>query len=223
MPLYSKKEFAVLCGMKDASQLRVSITRDKKVIVGDSGLIDSQHPVNKIFVEHRKVVMGRNKAKGAPTKQAEDLTADDMAEQLDREISGLEDQKATMKAKGGDTFGYAAELERLKTEIAKRELIKRDIDIEKKRGETMPVELFMAMLRQYNQSNNRSFRRALDQVVSRFSIKYKLSIADQAEMRKIVVEEVNTAIDNSTKEVKSKIKDMVTEYSQTRERGERAA
>lgn len=135
--------------------------------------------------------------------------------------AGQKNKKTTKKPPSPTDFGYSAEVERLKAENAELEKQKRELDLEKKRGETIPVGLVSGFIKEYTRSINKSFETTTNRVIGRFSLKYKVNAVDQAQMRKVVVEEINKGIGIAHKELTGRIKKIVADYSDTRERGER--
>lgn len=135
--------------------------------------------------------------------------------------AGQKNKKTTKKPPSATDFGYSAEVERLKAENAELEKQKRELDLEKKRGETIPVGLVSGFIKEYTRSINKSFETTTNRIIGRFSLKYKVTAVDQAQMRKVVVEEINKGIGIAHKELTGRIKKIVAEYSDTRERGER--
>ena len=224
MPKLTAQEFADLCEM-GTNQLSISINRDKKVVVKDD-LIDTDNPVNKQFLEKRKITNERAAARGkapfVPKHAGKKISAAKTPPQAKTPTATPATTKKNTTAPDPGEYGHSKELERLRVANAELERQKRLLDLEKKRGETIPVELFRGLLKQNNQMYIRAFQQSLERVVDRVGIKYKASAADQAEMRKTVIGEINTGVKAAHKEILSQIKLIVSEYSDTKERGERA-
>ncbi len=197
---YTKKEFAAMTGMTTGNLS--NYIRRKKVVVDGSDLIDMTEPKNVAFLEiysqkaEIKEIKGKNKKKkAAPIK---------------KEIATKPDEKAKPKPIDNTIL----EFEELKTDIKKLEKKELEIKIAKMEGGLLPIEPLKSLILNYSRTMVIQFRQALEKNIDLLVIKYKLSGADAAMMRRNVVESINEAVEKAVNECKAGIKSITAEYSE---------
>ena len=207
MPLYTKKEFANICKLK-TKELSVYISRNKVVVEQD--FIDSENDVNKIFIEKREVcflppkedvvISNENPYKNISKKEKKTPKKEVESENnQDDEVEGSSDvptlHKSTILLKHLDTVKRGKEIEKLQ------------IEIQKKKGEVVPVELIKPVILQHNQSILTEFKNAGDEILRIMSKKYSFSVEDLAfckgEFVKTINNSMSKAIFATTKSIDS--------------------
>jgi hypothetical protein len=194
MPLYTKKEFAYICKLK-TKELSVYISRNKVVVEQD--FIDSENDVNKIFIEKREVcflppkedvvIPDENpykniskKEKKTPKKEVESENNQDDEVEESSDVPTL--HKSTILLKHLDTVKRGKEIEKLQ------------IEIQKKKGEVVPVELIKPVILQHNQSILTEFKNAGDEILRIMSKKYSFSVEDLAYCKGEFVRTINNSM-----------------------------
>ena len=193
MTIYTKKEFAVACGI-ETKRLSVYISRKKVIILSDDK-IDGEDPRNKFFLE-------KNKTKS--------LAGPEVAV-IKKDIDSQKEDYASL-----DLKKTAAQVEKLEQEVRLLRLKE-----EKLKGVVVPSELIKPVFLQHNQSiitevhnNSREFTRV-------FSKKHSLNVNDVAEMSGELIKWFNSDINKATILSVKSIDNIVNDYSEKRGVGER--
>jgi hypothetical protein len=205
MALLTKKEFAGLCGQ--STKWLASYLGRGKAVAGESGMLDTDNPLNKAFLEkHGKVVATvENKPKpervnlppmpvgAVPDYPDEDYTGDDAGalSLFDGKIPAL--HVSERKLKHLDTVKRAKEIARL------------ELDIEKKRGEVVPVDPIEVLVFKYKQTILTQMKLCYEAFLNEISHKYTIAGDDMAQYRNYFITHLNSSVvaadDNFLKEL----------------------
>src|SRR5688572_17349082 len=223
MALLNKTEFAKgQCGMKASNELAVYISRGN-VIVGTDGLIDTDNPVNILFVQKRAAK--KNNGHEEPPVTAESLVA---------EVAGNQVATAVPKVKARaarQNRSVHREIEKDVKEKMGLDKRMKEIEIEKKQresqllknkqdraaGKLIPTALVKGLFQNQFKSIVMGFKQGLDQMIMEIAKKKAMNINERAELKKEMVKILNSCIDETIKISKRDISSLVAEYSQTSE------
>lgn len=212
MALVSKREFAELCG-KQTKWLSNYIGRGQ-VIVGDNDLIDTKDDKNAAFLQRHGassvpiIVAPAPQKKGKNPLQGLKVT-DDEGNEVD--MDAVPDMKTSERL-----------LKHLDAEKRKREIIKLELDNQKKQGEVVPVEPIGHLVFQFKQyiltQQKITYERFLDEV----SHKYSITPEDMAQYRGHFIKALNQSMIEATENFTSNLESILKEYTVKRGVGERA-
>lgn len=87
-------------------------------------------------------------------------------------------------------------------------------------GVLIPTEMVKILFTQHSKSILTAFDNAIDRILTKISKIKKLTNAERSKLRGELKSELNTSVDKSINESKRNIKQMVSEYTEVRERGE---
>lgn len=195
MPKVTAKELADMTGW-ETKNLSVYVTR-KKLVKDKNGLFDVDEPKNALFIAQNKAE-GTKKPEKTPPKGKKEASARD----LDEEVKKVE--------------AITMQLEANKLVMQEQSIRRNQIEIEKKEGQLIPTELIKALFLTHSKSITMTFKEGMEKIVDLFTIKYKLSQADAASMRKTMVEAINKGVDNAVSNTRGSLKKIITEYSEKR-------
>lgn len=184
MAKYDKKEFSALCGL-ETKNLAVYIKRKKVNVVAE--MIDDKDPINAKFIEDQKARL-RKTASPKPVKEPKQVkVAKDKPENTEDDAED-------------DENPYAQAVQhKLSLDVAKRqnEIDLQKIEIQKKRGELVPVEAIRSLLVVHSESIKTAYVDAAEDLLVRISQRKQLTTVETAELRKELAETVNKAIDDA--------------------------
>lgn len=236
MSIVSRKEFASLCGDADMGNLNVNIGRGKVIVHGDGGkLIDTSHPMNKLYQKQRLSINEQKKETEAliktipvnPRKNLkfdEDEEDDPLPAPLDESLirrttrrnrsDGDDDGEGMnkwikMKVKGD------AELVTVRVE-------KEKLQLDKAAGKLLPIDVVLNTHRIYARSIFSSFETGIEQIASKFC---GIMAGGDIGMYTRVLEEckqvLKECVTKAGKQTDEDIDQIITEFSESRARGER--
>lgn len=222
MAKYTKKEFALLCGIKTKT-LSVYIGRDQ-VLVGDDEKIDAALEINKYFVEQRQVYNSKNKTTTETTPKPETETA-----------TTLDDRSANQQKEVQAKFKFPTEHapspsrnfqldEQIKTQSLEKEKISSALlkaKLDKISGDTIPTELVKNLFMHHSKSITVAFQHGAENLLSKIAKLKGIDINEMAALRTELIEIINTAVNNSIETSKKTVASIVAEHSQRKEVGER--
>ena len=219
MARLSKREFAEeKCGMQTKA-LSVYIGRGK-VLVGPDGMIDTENPVNVIFMQERQI--GGKNGHDEPTVTVESLVAEVAAAPVvtspKTKVKPIREGKVR---DNGFTEGVRKKLNldtRMKeVEIEKKlresQLLKNKQD--RAAGKLIPTELVKGLFQNHFKAVVVSFKQGIDLMIVEIAKKKGMNINERAELKKQMIKIINGCIDDATKSSKKDIASLILEYSQT--------
>lgn len=217
MALYKRKEFAEKCGVKKA-YLTTYIGRGKVILTGK--MIDDSIPENAYFMKVRTdkiAVEGEKGEPKGPKKPSKILTE---AEVQDTEGSKAEE---SMKDEEEKRNMYNLGLEKKKLDIEK---VKEDIEIaklkrEKLSGELIPTDLVKIIFATHSKSITTGFHQGVENILSQIAKQAGLDREQIAKIRGNLIDIINKGIKTAGTTSRKDLANVVAEYSQKRERGEK--
>lgn len=202
MAKVSKKEYAQMCGMNTRA-LSVYINQEKKVKVCDDDMIDTDDPMNRLFLD-RRIAKGKVRPKGEIATESNENTN---TPKNIGDVPTLEDSERLLRY--------------LDTQKREKEVEKLQIEIQKKRGEVIPSELIPPIFLQHNQSILTAMKNEFDEWLRNHAKKYSIGINEVADARREATEWLNHAMNKAIDLSIVAVDAIVREYSEKRGVGER--
>jgi len=207
MSFLSTKDFAKLVTVKSGT-LRVHVSRGR-VHKEKNGLIDTDHPTNKIYISEISV---NTLDDPAPKKtNYEDV-------KYPSKMEAPESKQNSVPS--GTVDSLSLREKKAKTLKVEREAEYKSLQIQKMRGELMPIELVERTQTINIQSIFRSFESASENIASIYNERLGGDRATLAEMMTRMREELARSIKSAEDRSKEEIKGLMAEYAATRNRGE---
>jgi hypothetical protein len=217
MALYTKKEFAKLCEI-ETKDLSNYIRRGKVVLTSDEK-IDSELLDNVYFLDKRRELLAKKK--------------DEL--KLPSEEQALNNRTAEKKATAPQSkFDFPTEIAPvsknyqidgdIKTQELEKSKIQTDIlraKREKMSGELVPTDLIRNLIGNHSKSITIAFQNAAENFLIKIAKKKGFEIEEKAELRKELIEIINTAVSDSIELSQKMLKSIVAEYSNKKDQGER--
>lgn len=177
-------------------------------LIEADGYIDTDHPINVKYLTGRVERMQNGKRVGrkptTPRKPPE--IEQESFEQLAAKV-GLSMVSSDLDALRADKLVEETELLRMRKE--------------KLRGELLPIDLVTPVFVLFSKAMQTAFSDELEDIVREVSHAAKMNKQQTADLRRRVVDVINSATDKGVSEAKKGIRRLTAEYSDTRGRGER--
>lgn len=202
----SRKDFAELTGINDKHI--PTYAKRGKLFIGEDGSIDDKHPLNKAFIFLKKTTVNEKPVKKVVKRKASNdaekvtVVEPDDSEYLDR----INANKAKLD---------------LEIKIKEEDLIKRKLENEKKRGETMPTEFVKDLIRGYGSATRKAYKDSTETIILLIGHESKLTNEQTTKIRKQLNSVLNKAVDEAASIAIKTVDAIVKEYSQTRGVGEK--
>lgn len=239
MSLFTKKQFAEFLGIENK---HISVYHKRNKIEydysTDKEMIDTENETNKALIEQIQAKKGENVAKVVKKLQKQTETVQKNVENtlkmpnpstilpkipsfqpkidLNNANSNKEVSEKHSEEDNNDTPTLTNSTKKLKyldTIKRTKEIEKLQIEIQKKKGEVVPVELIKPVILQHNQSILTEFKNAGDEILRIMSKKYSFSIEDLAfckgEFVKTINNSMSKAIYATTKSIDSIIQNHI--------------
>lgn len=241
MALHTRAQFAELCGLKEGTArayISTNIKRGKILPSGD--YIDDTIPENAEFIKKQKL-KNLFKDETPITKEPEPETPPkkkqyhyvkpdkDLPEppNVQDPVDDDLDDETELPDSGelGEDFRSMSKLNKKKlvVEIQKkqREIALLRLREEKLNAIVIPTELVKVMFSQHTRSISTGFKNSLDNILTLIAKQAGLNINQIAELRGKLVGEINTAVDKSVIESKKNLNNIIKEFVERKEVGER--
>lgn len=218
MALHSKKDFAAICGIT-TREISTYLKRQKIIASGD--YIDDALQQNQEFIAHRQLV--KEKAGDFDEEiETEQPMPHVRAPQQKGMKPRIEDPELDLDESG--TNLYALTKKKLVAEIGKKEKETRILEsrIQKLRGELMPTDLVKLVFKQFSKSLLSEFKNSVDDIITKLSKKRDLSLVEVAEIRGQLIDSINTGSARGVDVANQSIENIISEYSENKEVGERS-
>lgn len=217
--LVKRESFIKMCYGLKSKDLTVYIKRGK-VLATDDGLFDIEDHVNKIFLENRKV----NSEKKGVVAAVEPVT------KSSKQVDVLQVKEPTGKKEGEQleievrdmAYDQLIKEKEITTILKGREEIEiKRIQKEKLMGIVVPTEIVKGVFARQMKSVTTAYHQSAQIIAT--GIVYELggSREHQAKIRKLLVEKINKAIEESYELGVKEIDALVDEYTEVRSKGER--
>lgn len=214
MALYTRKEFFEKCGVTKG-YLNVYIGRGNVVLTGK--MIDDKIPKNAYFLQSclDKKAVKNGKEPGKKIIKLPKLATAEIVDEAQKDQGKELDEHTLSK--------YSLELQKKELDIIKAE---EDIEIAKiKRakmaGEVIPTDLVLLLFASHFKNVTTSFHQATEILITAIAKENNLDRKQIANIRGQLIEIINKAIEDGLISSKNELKNLVTEYSMKRDRGER--
>lgn len=209
MALLKRAEFSKLCGMA-SNKLSVHVSRGKAIM--DNDLFDTENEVNKAFIARQKTNNERREAKQIPRadtyrKPKNDYDFDDEGEDDENDLMSMTLSDKKYRHFLAERTQKGAELD--------------DLKIQKLNGVLVPTDLVKHLMRHHSSSITKSFKETMEDVVTMWGAKYRISDEDMKQMRKTALDKINFGIDKAIAESKKGLAKLVDDFSMSRGKGER--
>ncbi len=215
MALLSRKQFAERCFINTRA-LSVYIARKKVVLSGD--FIDTEVDDNRYFIEKSCV---KYQKKGGIIPVSEDKKLNErVVEQIKDEV------QPQFEFPEGDT--PISENSKLDSKIKKASLEKTALDIQilqakrdKITGESVPTVLVKTLIAHHSKSIIVAFQNGVDNILVAIAKRKGFDRTELGQLREEMIEIINTASTESVDISKKTLENIVQEYSQRKDVGER--
>lgn len=216
MSLLKVKEFAAATGIKEGT-IKVHINRGK-LVKNKEGYIDTELEKNRLYIKEK------TKGKGLYTIESESPSDDKSSSAKDpaqKVIKFKDERSAEQKAR--DKIYDDIDLRKKKAELnkAERDAELKKLEIEKKAGKLLPIELVQKILMINIQTIFRTFEGESENIAGIFSEVLGGDREALAEIVKRQKQSLSVAINKAKEDSLTEIEQAIAEYAETRSRGER--
>lgn len=194
MPLLSKTQFARLANCR-VNHI-ATYARRGKLYIASNGTLDTENALNALFIKSRAgkeppaELEVKKKTNGKPVDDVEKTVLDNL--DIDRQKKELDVQ------------------------IRERDLMMKDINIQKLNGELIPTDLVAAMLKIYVKQLQLELKYALDRMVVDLVKKLGGNNVDIARARGNVVEYINQGTSKARAGMNDQLEAIVNEYKKSK-------
>lgn len=217
MAFHTKKQFCALCEIK-TRELSVYVKRGKVILSGD--LVDDTIEINQQFIYSR--------SKKSGSKTPDPVVADPKNPGL-TVIHSVENKKQILKPTTPEDLEKKLNWQQLDLEKKKLDIEKTTEEIEilkvkkdKLHGAVIPTEVVKMLFAQQFKSVTAAFHLGADNYLMELAKLKGLNREEVATLRGKLIEIINVAISDSVTESKKMIVNIISEYSERKEVGEKA-
>lgn len=220
MALLTKKEFSERCGIKP-NDLGTYVKRKKIVLSGD--YVDDSILQNKEFLKKRleKNLKSDPEKEKLPVETKEKVIKNEFKDPVFEkpEVPNVENPETSPDEQtylGLEKKKKALDIEKISEEI---EILK--VKKDKLHGIVIPTEIVKALFSQHTKSILVEFSNSVDKIITKIAKRKSLNNTEVSEIRKELIDEINVAVDKSIDETKKSLKNVITEFSEKKGKGER--
>lgn len=197
-----------LCKMLSCTDAVIRKQVSLGTLIEVDGYVDTDHPLNVKYIAGRIERMQNGKRVGR--KPARHRQVPEIEEESFEELA----------AKVGISMG-GSDLDALRADklVEETELLR--MRKEKLRGELLPIDLVTPVLVMFSKAMQTAFSDELEDIVREVSHAAKMSKQQTADLRRRVVDVINSATNKGVDEAKKGIRKLTAEFADTRGRGER--
>lgn len=211
MALHTKQDFAALCSLT-VSNLGNYIKRKKVILSGD--FVDDKLETNKIFLTKRSI----SKAKLEPASAEKILQ---VAEPVLPELNNLNVSDPNTNTDDMNLVHLNKKKLHLENEKRQREIAILEVKKQKLHGIVIPTELVKIIFSQHFKAVTAEFQNAADNLLMEIAKRKDFNRNELAELRGQLTDIINIAINKSVDNSKKTIDNIIFEYSEKKEVGER--
>lgn len=223
MSIISRVEFAAIVG-KSPAYISVNIKRNNVVLVvdgDDDGNIDTENVINKRFIRHIKKISKKDKP----------VTYKDVVETVETSVKNNKQNsetketrkaKAEQRKKAKDMLEFEYRKKKAEASKSESDADLKSLAVEKMMGKLMPVELVHQIIKINIQGVFISFENELQNIASIYCD--ILAGGDRKKLAEIVEqmrENLSRIITDTKVNTDSEIKQVIENYAETRNRGEK--
>ncbi len=227
MALYTKRQFAELCGIFGKSQhAYISMNIKRGSIYPTGKMIDGSHIVNAAFIQSQKMLNETRLQKqkiNVGAKNPEKLESADAIKK--------ENNSKPVKISNDADYARSKEFEEkqiqeqqmraLEIEKKQEEIKLLKIKFDKANGLVVPTDLVQSTFSIHVKSLQNAFYNASEDLITRVSVKNNLSREWLADLRGQLIDIMNNAADEALSDGAKSIRNIVEEYKEVRGQGER--
>lgn len=213
MAFHTKKQFCVLCVI-ESRELSVYKKRGKVVLVND--LIDDTNPINQEFIFKRQEQFAKKDLVASNVPELKVVTLPSPQTKIKKQVSVLH-LETQLSWKELDSAKKALDIEKITEEI---EILK--VKKDKLHGAVIPTEIVKMIFAQQFKTVTAAFHNGADNYLVELAKLKDLDREEMAIIRGKLIEIINKAINDSVDESKKMIKNIVSEYSERKDVGEKA-
>ena len=227
MAKYSKKEFAELCKF-GTNRLSVEISR-RKVVVDADGTIDSANDKNKLFLEkiygRMDLVPGKGGAIQLPPANAvapagNVIPLPPSATGNKKELTD-EELKDALAMCGGMTYEQLEKVYKyLQGEKLKSDIAKNNIELQKRRGEVVPVSPIESLVFQFKQHTLTQQKITYQGFLNEIAHKYSITAEDMAYYKGYFIKQLNISVSEASENFKANLEATLKELAIRKRVGE---
>jgi hypothetical protein len=217
MPIYSRKEYAEMCGMTGGN-LSNYIKRGK-VIPNEDGHIDSNDFVNAEFLalrQHKRAeFLDKKKPVAKKPKSKKPETAPEAAEQTTN--TKVTNARLEELREIDEASKLAAKQARLKIELQNEKLeteirLKR-LAVDKAEGKVIPVELVENIITEQSDAGKVAFANGIESLIVRIAAKKELTGEERSFIKEYMTPIINTALQEQHDIAHKRLSEIVEHYS----------
>ncbi len=204
--ILTRQEFADKYDVNVRS-LSVYVKRHKLIERADGGGIDTDDPINALFISKHKA---RPKREGEPVAIA-DTPASEVKKQPGKkgENKSKKDEEQSRNRFDIETKKKQMEISRIESAIAIEELKMRKL-----KGQMIPTDMVRQLFQRHFKSVTNSFKNGVDKLIVEFSKRSKMSLNDIAELRASMIQVINESVNEGIAESKADVRNLAAEHSQ---------
>lgn len=217
---HTRKQFAELCGIDHSTSsgrgtIGMAIKRGKIVLSGE--LIDDQFPENAEYL--------RKASAKSSTENVVETVLDNVSSTAKAPIIDTPERKQpkapTVTAPKGES-GYVLERQLKQQDLEKKQVETRLLNLREQKmlGEQMPTELVKKLIFEYNQSSITSQKDGYEDLLIIISKECNLNEIQLANLRRKMVDVVNTTVNKAIDMTKRNLKIILSEFSESKGVGE---
>lgn len=213
MPLYSKKEFADLCGLSTGN-LSNYAKRGKIIYSGD--YIDDTLDLNASFLAMRQGKLPKDKIEEKEQKHVVEVKKHNTIALNHQNIS-----PNTIKDQASNAI-LQLNTQKIETQInkMKMEMEKLRLQNSKFMGEVVPTGLIKPVILQHNQSILTESKNTIDNILRIFAKKHSLDAAEVAEIKSQYIPELNNMIKKASFLTIKAVNNIINDFSEQKGVGE---
>lgn len=213
MALHTKKQFCELCKFAPR-ELSVYKKRGKVIIEND--FIDDTNPINQEFIFKRQQQLEKSNQVSPVVPELKVIQSPPPQNKIKKTIS-VGDLETQLSWKELDSAKKSLDIEKITEEI---EILK--VKKDKLHGAVIPTEIVKIIFGQQFKSITAAFHNGADNYLVELAKLKDLNREEMAIIRGKLIEIINKAVNDSVDESKKMIKNIVSEYSEKKDVGEKA-
>ena len=225
MAIITRKEFLKITGIAATS---VTVYRKRgKILFNEDGTIDTEHPTNAEFIAGRLNNQLSTKKPAKTPRRKESVLESKRASIIDTEESNKQGKKVIVhemvttvqdiEAKEAERIAIFNEKKRqIELKIKEEDLVKRRLENERKRGEALPTELIVDLVKEVSEGLRNAYQEATENIILLIGHRTKMTSEDSSYVRKQLNSVLNRSVDNGYDQAFKAIKALSNEYGSKR-------
>jgi hypothetical protein len=203
MSIIKVSEFASLYGL---IRNNVYTYGKRKKLIIENGSIDTENPLNKLFIETLKHKTPTNTIITEISTQTESLNLETISPEIKSQTKPKESKPIEPKNyKGVEIYEGLRRVDALKEKKLIAEIEEIELRNKVKVGELIPKNFVTSLFQRFVVANTTSFYNASDNLLMEICEKFEIDIETSAKLKGRLKEIVNTSIENAQAETKKDI------------------